>query len=162
MKPSPRYDPYQHADDLGVTIIYHDLPAGENGRWYNGRRLVVIQPGMPATLERCVLAHELGHEHYGHLTSNRKSELQADRYAAENLIDERDLRRLVARSHDEVFLCGEFGVTVRLLRVRMYDLGLIPLMDVEQVDELAARRSAARQRRGEVLTDLGHRFASGR
>lgn len=131
MTKTPTFDPWEHAERVGVKVIHHHLPYPENGRWYPQSRLIVLNPGMPFSLERCVLAHEEGHEAFGHAGKSRKAEVQADRWAAAHLIDMRAFRDLARATPDEGRLCLELNVTVRMLRVFMYMHGLVEPVDLD-------------------------------
>lgn len=143
MTPSTPFDPFHYAESIGVRVIHHPLGPGENGRWYDSRRLVALRPGMTFNLERCTLAHELGHEHYGHLETTRRNEVQADRWAAAKLIDPAVVRDLAAATSDEGRICVELGVTVRLFRVHLYANGLMPLLDFDDPLRRRVDRGAA-------------------
>lgn len=152
MTGDPEYSPFQHAEALGVEIQYRDLPPGEFGRWYNHRRLVVLRPGMRPAHEQCVLAHELGHAAYGHVSSTPKTELQADRFAASNLINFAMLMDAAEKSQNEAEVCLELGVTVRLLRVYLTMYRLTPFYDPEApADGLFASVTARRPLGGRGL-----------
>lgn len=135
---TPVFDPHEFAESIGVQVRYHPLAPGEHGRWYQPRRLVILRPGMTVNHERCVLAHELGHEHYGHPTSSQRAEVQADRWAAERLIDPALLADIARTTSDEGRICAELGVTVRLLRVWLYAHGRMPLLDFASPRRLGA------------------------
>jgi hypothetical protein len=72
------WSPHDHATSHGITVTYDDI--AERGRYYPGRQLIVLQPGMHSVVERCTLAHELGHHYTG------ASEYRADRWAADHLL----------------------------------------------------------------------------
>lgn len=67
-------------------------------------------------LDRCVLAHGLGHAILGHEDDRPKHELLADRWAADQLIDPRELAALPDEA-GEFDIALELEVTFRLLRV---------------------------------------------
>jgi Zn-dependent peptidase ImmA (M78 family) len=125
-----KYDPYDHADRLGLRVIHHEIAPGENGRWYQHSRLVVLRPGMPASFERCVLAHEIGHAHYDHTSSTRQTEVAADLFAARRLMPRPRALFALADAYGEDSLCRAFGVTPRIFRTRMLALGLLAVGDV--------------------------------
>lgn len=110
------YDPFEHADELGVQIHYRRLRAG-NGLWVPDLRAIFLQPRMRTIQERSVLAHEVAHAVLAHRDDRPKHEVMADRLAAKNLIDGDHLRDLLAWSNDTAKLCLELGVSTKLLRV---------------------------------------------
>lgn len=112
-----RYDPHQHAHDLGIQVEYQQLRTA-NGLWIPDHNLILIRSGMRAVHERSTLAHELGHAHYSHRDDRPKHEVQADRYAAKNLIDLDECRDVLLWSdHDFYRSALELNVSTRLLRV---------------------------------------------
>lgn len=72
------WSPYDHAADLGIEVIHADID--ERGRYYPGHHLIVLRRSLHAVVERCTLAHELGHHYRG------SSETRADEWAAGFLI----------------------------------------------------------------------------
>lgn len=61
---------------------------------------------------RSVVAHELGHAHYGHRCDTAVTERQADRYAARLLIDPARYAELERVNPDHHYIAEELGVTV--------------------------------------------------
>ncbi|MDE2100822.1 MAG: ImmA/IrrE family metallo-endopeptidase [Patescibacteria group bacterium] len=110
------YDPFEHADQLGLTILYGRLRAS-NGLWIPDHRTIILQPRMRAIQERSVLAHEIAHADLGHRDNRAKHEVLADRYAAEHLIDLQKYRELVQWTPDVARLSLELGVTTKLMQV---------------------------------------------
>src|SRR5438552_2542074 len=110
------YDPFEHAEVLGVDVIYSRLRAS-NGLWIPDYRTIVLQPRMKAIQERSVLAHELGHVDLGHRDDRPKHEVLADRYAAEHMVDPALFTELVAWTPDAARLSLELGVTTKLMQV---------------------------------------------
>jgi hypothetical protein len=110
------YDPFEHADALGLTIVYGRLRTG-NGLWIPDHRTIILQPRMRVIHERSILAHEIGHADLGHRDGRPKHEVLADRYAADHLIDLQRYRELVAWMPDVACLSLELGVTTKLMQV---------------------------------------------
>lgn len=117
---STPYDPYSHAQDLGLVVIYAPL-CDRWGEYHHGKRTVVLHRGLTAAQERCTLAHEVAHAEYGDVVTGRqwwdaRSEARADRVAAGRLVDPGDLKGLVAvYGEDFDRLALELGVTRWLL-----------------------------------------------
>jgi len=110
-----RYDPYAHAEALGIPVIHRNLTHA-NGMWLPRERVIVIQQRMRVVHDRSALAHEIGHAILGHETDGPREEVQADKIAASNLIrlDEcLDVMRYVPDFH---LLALELGVSTRILR----------------------------------------------
>lgn len=110
------YDPFQHAEQLGIQIVYGRLRTA-NGMWVPDHRSIILQPRMRAIQERSVLAHEIAHADLGHRDDRPKHEVLADRYAAERLVDVDRLADLIAWTPDAARLSLELGVTTKLMQV---------------------------------------------
>lgn len=111
-----KYDPYAHAEQLGIEVIHRPIRTA-NGLWLPDHNTIVIRSGMRAVHDRSALAHELGHAVLGHRDDRPKHEVLADRYAATNLIDLDECRRLLKWVPDSARLAQELEVSTRLLRV---------------------------------------------
>jgi Zn-dependent peptidase ImmA (M78 family) len=111
-----RYDPHQHADDLGLTVIYRPLRT-DNGLFIPDLDVIFLRPRMHKVLERSVLAHEIAHHVLAHRSTAPKFEVQANRYAAAKLIDPvrfDDLRR--ERPGQPTLWCAELEVSPQILQ----------------------------------------------
>ncbi|AAT90022.1 hypothetical protein Lxx23845 [Leifsonia xyli subsp. xyli str. CTCB07] len=100
---------------MGIEIIHRPLRT-KNALWLPDRNLIVVKERMRSVHTRCSIAHELGHVHYGHVDDRPKHEVQADRFAAENLIDFAEIRDHLGWIGHPQLLAAELGVTHRLLR----------------------------------------------
>lgn len=120
------YSPYEHADREHIQIHTHPLADGMHGVWLPDARAILIQPGMPASLERCVLAHELAHYDLGHAHQpggrSARHEAAADLLAAQRLIDPDELLTASADTDDAGRVALDLGVTPQLLRAWLHDL----------------------------------------
>lgn len=114
------YDPYEHAANLGLNVVYRKLRAG-NGLWIPEIRTIFLQRRLRAIHERSVLAHELGHVLLGHRESTPKNEIQADRWAARRLVDPQELRAAAATTHDIGQWCHELNVSADILERYLRD-----------------------------------------
>ena len=115
MQPSGRhYDPWRHADELGLRVLLADLDWA-NELWLPDRRLILLKRSMRPAHQRNALAHGIGHAVLGHRDDRPKHERQADRYAARRLIDPAELRAVQAWTQDPGHIAAELGVTRRLL-----------------------------------------------
>lgn len=104
MSPSSNeYDPFEHADVLGLQIEHQSLRT-DMGLYIPGSDLILLRPRMKAVVERCVLAHEIQH----HLAHDRRTtgiyslrqERRADLGAARKLIRPERMREVSAWSSD--------------------------------------------------------------
>lgn len=114
------YDPHEHADRLGVNVVYRKLRTA-NGLWVPDLRTIFLQTRMRAIHERSVLTHELAHVCLGHRDTTPRQEAQADRWAARKLIHHDELIRAAATYDDPGLWCHELNVSAKLLERYMKD-----------------------------------------
>lgn len=110
------YDPFEHADELGIQVLFRPIRTA-NEMWLPDHHTIVIRETMRAVHRRNACAHGVAHALYGHEDDRPKHEVQADRYAAERLIDPDELAEIMRWAPDPARLAQELGVTGRLLRV---------------------------------------------
>lgn len=128
MRVTHTYDPFEHAEALGITVLYRPLRAS-NGLWIPDFSTVLLQPRMKVVQERCVLAHELGHAVLGHRDDRPKHEVLADRWASRQLIEPTRLVEVMGWTSDEMRWAMELGVSPKLLRAWL-DQPPLPLSQV--------------------------------
>lgn len=114
MTQSGAYDPFEHADRLGVDVVFGRLRSTD-GLWIPERRTIILKRGMRALHERSILAHELGHVCLGHTESNTRNEFLADRWAARKLIAADHLAEVAQIYTDPGQWCIELSVTPHML-----------------------------------------------
>ena len=121
----PPFDPFEEAERLGVSVEYDPwcLAPDECGAWLPQFNGIFLRPGMATALERTVLAHELGHVHHDHRESSPRTEILANLWAANHLIDIELLVDAMRCSTDPQVWAAELRVTPRLLRLftRVYE-----------------------------------------
>jgi len=115
-----KYDPFEHATEMGIEIIHRRLTTA-NGLWVPDHRVVFLQPRMHRVHERSVLAHELVHAEFGDVGREESQERRADRLAARRLIRRVDLHRATKISDDPGVWAMEIGVTEHLMSTYMQD-----------------------------------------
>lgn len=86
------YDPWAHAQALGLVIIEQRLQHGRRGEYRHAERTIAMLPGLTEREARSVLAHEVQHALRGDVPSpsnliSARQELHARRAAARMLID---------------------------------------------------------------------------
>lgn len=110
-----RYDPWEHAAQLGIEVVTRPLRTA-HGLWIPEHRTILVHSRLRVGTQRLVLSHEVGHADLGHPDDRPKHERQADEYAAHNLICPIELQAAYKVSGDERALASELGVTMRLFR----------------------------------------------
>lgn len=109
------YDPWEHADQLGIPVIVRRLRSA-NGLWMPEYGQILISDKLRVGHQRLVLAHEIGHGVLMHPDDRPKHEKQADQFAARNLICPDELADLYEWCRDERRIVAELGVTTTLFR----------------------------------------------
>lgn len=110
------YDPFEHADELGIQVLFRPIVSA-NEMWLPEHHTIVVRESMRPIHRRNACAHGVAHAIFGHTDDRPKHEVQADRYAAERLIDPGELQDLMRWAPDLARVAQELGVTGRLLRV---------------------------------------------
>lgn len=138
------YDPYQHAEELGVTILYRPPGNGLTGLYIghrDGRPTVLLKPGMSAREERSTLAHELVHVEHddrptADLTWHARRERRCNRVAAGRLIERESLLQLASAYEDRGMWAIELGVSGFILDAYLESWPL-PVEYAKEVGEAA-------------------------
>ncbi|MHA3724363.1 ImmA/IrrE family metallo-endopeptidase [Leucobacter sp. HY1910] len=104
------------AHTLGITVEYAPLATRE-GEYRDDLQRIRLREGMPDRLARWVLAHELGHAHYGHrpgTSSETRQEREADQWAARHLITIDDYRAAEQRRDGHApSMAHDLGIVTR-------------------------------------------------
>ncbi|APE12361.1 hypothetical protein BO226_17665 [Rhodococcus sp. 2G] len=113
---------HQAVAAAGLIVVEGDIPSSEPARYYPSHRCIVLRAGMRRDETVSVLAHELGHHHYGHRCapddlSQVRQERQADEYAAELLISAAEYKAAESLygPHDGA-IAHHLGVTTRIVQ----------------------------------------------
>lgn len=118
-------DLHRLAEQLGVTLRRH---SGGAPGWYDHRRRTIsTRRGMSIAMYRSVLAHELGHAHYGDVPVRgiytARQEHRADLYAAHLLITPDEFRDACIWHHDHLgAVADDLEVTHHLAHIYAHSL----------------------------------------
>lgn len=115
------YDPYAHADRLGLQVIHRPLRTAHE-LWLPEQFTLVVHSKLRAVHARNALAHGVAHAALAHEDDRPKHEKQADKFAAQNLICPDELADLYKWCPDEQRIISELGVTARLFRAYILSL----------------------------------------
>lgn len=119
---STAYDPWAHAQDLGLTIIETHMEGTMRGAYWHDQRLITLRPGLTQRATRCTLTHEIAHAIAGDRPTrfgplHRKAELIADRRAANLLVDANEYAAAEQlRGAHHAAIAHELNVTPKVLR----------------------------------------------
>ncbi|WP_433584604.1 ImmA/IrrE family metallo-endopeptidase [Microbacterium hydrocarbonoxydans] len=108
----------RRAAEQGLRVHGKHLPPGKLGFYSPLEARIYFSLRLTESERRSVIAHELGHAHYGHLcdgTRRDRHESQADIYAARLLIDPAAYAELERVNPDQHHLAEEFNVTVDVI-----------------------------------------------
>jgi len=103
------------AADAGLTLHAAHLEGDTLGLYDADRRAIWFDVRLTPSERRSVVAHELGHDYFGHRCGGGPQERQADAYAAALLIDPDEYAALERFNPDVHVLAEEFGVTVDVI-----------------------------------------------
>lgn len=102
------------AAEYGVSVHFAHLDE-DLGCYVPQEQRIYLDLRLTPAQRRSVLAHELGHVHYGHCADSPLAERQADIFAARLLIDPEVYARLERVNPDQHHLADELGVTVDIV-----------------------------------------------
>ena len=108
------YDPWQHADTLGLQILHRPIKTA-TAIWLPNHHTIVLRSGLGYVRERTALAHGIGHSELGHCDDRCVNEREADEFAADNLISPKEFDYATRRSSNLATISQELRVTRRLL-----------------------------------------------
>lgn len=106
------------AADLGVAVVrVEHLPHGRWGDYSHARRRIRLLDRLGPIQWHSTLAHEVGHAVYGHRRTTERAELEADAWAARQLIDPAEWRYLTTIHADLLTVAAELQVLPRIAAV---------------------------------------------
>ncbi len=107
---------FQHCADLGIDVVWQDLGAKRRGEYRRHDNTIVLSPRLTGPQVVACLAHELGHERFGHRCSSPANERRAWDYAAALVITPAEYAAAEERvGHDASGLAIELAVTPQLI-----------------------------------------------
>jgi hypothetical protein len=107
---------FQHCADLGIDVQWHDLGERRRGEYRRHERTIVLNPRLTRRQVVACLAHELGHERFGHGCSTPANERRAWEYAAALVLTPAEYAAAEARVGDHPSgLAIELAVTPQLI-----------------------------------------------
>ncbi|WP_405375892.1 MULTISPECIES: ImmA/IrrE family metallo-endopeptidase [unclassified Microbacterium] len=98
------------AAQQGLRVHGAHLDDDKIGAYAPGLRRIYFDLSLSYAERRSVIAHELGHHHYGHLCDSTGNEDQADAYAAALLIEPEWYAELERINHDAEWIAEEMNV----------------------------------------------------
>ncbi|MDN3309597.1 ImmA/IrrE family metallo-endopeptidase [Microbacterium oryzae] len=123
------YDPWVHAEQLDLPIIFRDLPDADMVAAYSHEhRAIFVRTGLHGATERCSIAHEIVHFERNDVGEVKAQEDRADRISARRLIRPSRVRRVASMTgNDPAAIALELNVTEQVMRtwLRMVRQGVI-------------------------------------
>lgn len=125
-----RRDPWTVLHEDHPDIVLERQPIAARGRYYNGRRAIVLRTGLLLVEERATLWHELIHAERRDTRcegrAQRRMEAECHRAAARRSVDVRDLADALCWTDCEHEQADQLKTTVEYLRIRMDPRNLHP------------------------------------
>ena len=111
------YEPWKHAESLGLPIVYRDDLPSENtiAAYSEQHKAIFVRNGLPQSVERCAIAHEIVHYEYADCGFSRFQEDRADRIAASRLIRRTNLEEALLETNDLGHAALILGVTENIM-----------------------------------------------
>lgn len=110
------YDPWRHAEMLGIDIVHRDLPDPRMVAAYSeAHGAIFLRTTLHSISERCGLAHEIVHAEHADVGYNEAQEERADRIAARRLIRPWRISHLYSNSESPGDIALELGVTDHIM-----------------------------------------------
>lgn len=119
------YDPWEHAGDLGLPIVYRgDLPDKRMVACYSEmHQAIFVRPDLHSAVERCAIAHEIVHHENADVGQDRAQERRADRMAARRLIRPSAVYNLAELTEDAARIAYQLDVTEHIMTVFLREFG---------------------------------------
>lgn len=98
------------AAEYGLSVHGSDMSGGKIGRYVPHLQRIYFDLSLTLSERRTVIAHELGHAHFGHDCDSPRNERQADAFAATLLVDPEWYAELEQINHDAEWIAEEMMV----------------------------------------------------
>jgi Zn-dependent peptidase ImmA (M78 family) len=98
------------AAQYGLSVHGAHLTGDKIGRYVPSLQRIYFDLSLCMAERRTVIAHELGHAHYGHDCDSPANERQADAFAATLLVDPEWYAELERVNHDAEWIAEEMNV----------------------------------------------------
>ena len=130
-------DPFRIARQLGIHVLFHNDFKSLKGMYkvIKRSRFIFINSNLPEGDQKTVCAHELGHDRFHrHFAKNgvlqefmlydmrSKPEYEANIFAAELLIDDREVLELTAEGRDIYQMASELDCDMNLVLIKIDEL----------------------------------------
>lgn len=131
-------NPFRIAAELNIELLYYPFSDNIKGTYIrnsnNNNHFIILNSSLNTTMERFVLAHEIGHSllhpdinrYYikkHTLLSTNKIEKEANLFAAELLIDDDQLHSLLENGESLPWIAFELNVPKELISLKIKNLG---------------------------------------
>jgi hypothetical protein len=118
------YDPYEHARDLGLPIVYRgDLDDDMDACYSEEHQAIFVRPNLAISVERCAIAHEIVHHEHADVGEDREHERRADRIAARRLVRPSAVYELAEVTEDPARMALSLDVTEHIMEVFLRTYG---------------------------------------
>lgn len=112
------YDPYTHARNLHIPVIYRSLPREDiDACWSEEHQAIFVRPNLHGIVERCAIAHEIVHAEYGDVGQDKHQEDRADRISARRLVRPSSVYEALELTDDLERVALEIRVTEKVMTI---------------------------------------------
>lgn len=159
------YNPYQHAAQLGLTVLWKKLSGTLMGYYDHSERTIWVDEDLNFRQAKCTIAHEIVHaefsdteEQMGHEIFGPKMELRCDKIAAKRLIFTPQLVDAMREYDDPRIWCAELCVMPWALDHFLEDLTPQERIYLEKATGRTLPTLTLQEREDEAvaLDDAGH------
>lgn len=130
-------NPFDIAKELGIMVLFDDNLDKLKGMYciIKRNRIIIINSNLPEEMQKIVCAHEIGHDvlhrqlaSLGALQEfvlydmKSRPEYEANMFAAELLLDDKDVYNLVIEGYDMQQVAGELNTDINLVGLKMTNM----------------------------------------
>ena len=130
-------NPFRIAEDLGINVVFNNDFTALKGMYMiiKRSRFIIINGNLNEFDRRTICAHEIGHDRFHKdyaraaafhefalFAVRSKPEYEANIFAAELLIDEKELLSLIYDEYSIDQIAGELGVDFNLVLIKIDEL----------------------------------------
>jgi Zn-dependent peptidase ImmA (M78 family) len=130
-------DPIKIAKELGIMVTFCDSWKSLKGLYtiIKRQRVIILNSNLPEQKQKVICAHELGHDMlHRHLATQSpfkefliynmtsRAEYQANMVAADLLLDDEDVQRLMLEGCDPVDIAAELETDINLIGIKLWNM----------------------------------------
>lgn len=123
---------------MGMRVKTRDL-GRRHGEYRHSAGLIILNPRLTAVQQRCTLAHELGHAHFGDTITDERIERRADQWAARLLVSPAAYARAESiTGGSSAALARELGLTRQIVLAYRAYLRTQPIRTLPEASDIGS------------------------